>query len=143
MRSRLSQRAQAEASKGGAKVWSEIIALGRAPGMINLGQGFPDYSGHGKARTSAEEALKAGKSDQYAAVTGTDQLRSSIATLYNKMYPGAPRPTGLDPATEVCVTTGGTEALFCAAMGLVSTGHPPAHTRCARAVWWCLVCHDL
>ncbi len=61
---RLSQRAQLEASQGGAKVWAEIIALAKPSGVINLGQGYPDFSGHDVARRTTTAAVSAGFSEQ-------------------------------------------------------------------------------
>jgi len=31
------------ATGGAAEVWRKMIALGMRPGMINMGQGFPDF----------------------------------------------------------------------------------------------------
>jgi len=31
------------ATGGTAEVWRKMIALGMRPGMINMGQGFPDF----------------------------------------------------------------------------------------------------
>ncbi len=30
---------------GGAKLWAEITALGQIPGVVDLGQGYPDFDG--------------------------------------------------------------------------------------------------
>ncbi len=124
--SRLSKRAHAEASTGGAKVWSEILALAK-PGVINLGQGFPDFSGHGTAREAALAALSSESGDQYTPITGSERLRRSLSDLYRVMYPEWPKASdgagrALDPASEVCVTTSGTEAIYTAILGLVDPG---------------------
>ena len=124
---RLSQRAQAEASGGTTKVWAEIMALAK-PGVVNLGQGFPDFPGHPVAREAAQEALAGGTHDQYSPIPGSVRLRRAIAELYARMYPdtvpttpdGAARP--LDPMSEVCVMTSGTEAVYCALLSLVDPG---------------------
>ena len=123
---RLSKRAQAEASTGGAKVWGEILALAKGPGVVNLGQGFPDFAGHEKAVTTAHAAIRAGLGEQYAPIAGTSRLCDSLSALYHAMYPSVPRgPAGGGRALapdEICVTTSGTEAIYCAVMGLVDPG---------------------
>ena len=109
--SRLSRRAQLEAASGGSALWAEVIALAKGPGVINMGQGFPNFAGHETAREAALAALSGGRSDQYAPINGAEKLRASISGLYRSMYPaGAPGDRALDPASEVCVTTSGTEA---------------------------------
>ena len=118
-RARVSKRAQLEASKGGAATWAKITALGRQPGAINLGQGFPDFECSQEAKRGAVEALERGASDQYSPIQGTNRLVNAISKLYKRMYPAAP---ALDPATDVCVMSSGTEALFCSVMGMLDPG---------------------
>lgn len=38
-------------------IWNELLVLGRQPGVCNLGQGFPDYSGSRVAREAAAAAM--------------------------------------------------------------------------------------
>ena len=124
---RLSQRALAEASTGGAAVWAKVLELAKPPGTINLGQGFPDFAGSASATAGAIDALQQGQHDQYTPVPGSERIRAAISGLYRRLYPDIPRAPGggsraLDVATEVCVTTSGTEALYCAVLGLVDPG---------------------
>lgn len=119
---RLSRRAQFEASSGGASAWADVCALAKPAGVINMGQGFPDFPGHETARTAAEAALSSGQFEQYAPTPGSEKLRASISDLYRQMHPGVPAGRPLDPASEVCVTTSGTEAIYAAVMGLVDPG---------------------
>ena len=58
--SRLSTRGRALASSGGraAHVWEEVNALAARPGMINMGQGFPDFEGSRVARAAATRARR-------------------------------------------------------------------------------------
>lgn len=38
-------------------IWNELLVLSRQPGVVNLGQGFPDYDGSKAAREAAAEAM--------------------------------------------------------------------------------------
>lgn len=38
-------------------IWNELLVLGMQPGVCNLGQGFPDYSGSRVAREAAAAAM--------------------------------------------------------------------------------------
>lgn len=87
--------------------------------MINLGQGFPDFPVNQVASRAAIEALQQGKHDQYSPIPGSTHMQNAISALHRRMYTGSP---ALDPATEVCVTSSGTEAIFSAVMGLVDPG---------------------
>jgi len=122
LRARLSKRAILESSGGGAAKWAEILALAKPAGVINLGQGFPDFPGHEAATIGARAALEAGKHDQYSPIPGSARLCSAVSALYQRMYPDTLGGRGLDPANEVTVMTSGTEALFCAVLGIVDPG---------------------
>lgn len=38
-------------------IWNELLVLARQPGVVNLGQGFPDYDGSKAAREAAADAM--------------------------------------------------------------------------------------
>lgn len=38
-------------------IWNELLVLARQPGVVNLGQGYPDYDGSKAAREAAAEAM--------------------------------------------------------------------------------------
>lgn len=38
-------------------IWNELLVLARQPGVVNLGQGYPDYDGSKVAREAAAEAM--------------------------------------------------------------------------------------
>src|SRR3712207_4284238 len=88
----------------------------RETGAINLGQGFPDDPGPEDVRRMAADASINGY-NQYPSMMGTPELRSAIAAHY-KRWQGL----DLDPATEVMVTSGATEALAGAILGIVEPG---------------------
>ena len=97
-------------------IFTEMSALAVATGAVNLGQGFPDVDGPGSVLERAAAAMRAG-ANQYAPGPGVPALREAIARHQQRCY-------GLawDPATEVVVTTGATEAIAAAILGLVEPG---------------------
>ena len=84
------------------------------PDCINLSVGEPDFCPPGYALDAGCEAAKEGKT-HYAPTNGVHELREA---LVQKAY----RDYGLnyDPNCEVLVTTGGTEAIFTALLGLLN-----------------------
>jgi N-succinyldiaminopimelate aminotransferase len=97
-------------------VFSEFSALALQHGAVNLGQGFPDFDGPEEIREAAIRALREGK-NQYAVGAGSPNLRAAIAEHSARFYGQT-----VDPQTMVTVTSGGTEALFDAILGLVNPG---------------------
>lgn len=83
---------------------------------INLGQGFPDTEGPAEIIEAAADALKDGR-NQYAPLTGLPELRTAVAES-NKVSYGLE----IDPAQEVIVTSGATEALAACLLALVEPG---------------------
>ena len=76
MRGVLSSRGKALASSGGAAaaLWEAVNALAAKPGMINMGQGFPDFPGSRVARDVAGRAIAEG-----AAATNQSALAAVFA----------------------------------------------------------------
>ncbi len=97
-------------------VFSEMSALAVRTGAINLGQGFPDVDGPASVIAAAEAALEHG-ANQYAPGIGIPSLRAAIARHQQRHY-----GLDLDPDSEVVVTTGCTEAVAAALLGLVDPG---------------------
>lgn len=97
-------------------VFAQMSALAQRTGAINLGQGFPDTEGPAAVLQRAAQAVLGGE-NQYAPGPGRRDLRIAIATHQARRY-------GLefDPDTEVVVTTGCTEAIAGALLGLVEPG---------------------
>jgi len=100
----------------GTTIFAEMSALAVRTGSINLGQGFPDTDGPDDVIEAAVGALRSGH-NQYTAGLGIAPLRDAIAAHQNRWY-----GVTLDPDTEVVVTTGATEALAGAMLGLVDPG---------------------
>ncbi len=97
-------------------VFSEMSALAVRTGAINLGQGFPDEDGPASVVRRAQEALAEGD-NQYAPGIGIPALRRAVAAHQQRHY-----GIELDPDRDVVVTTGCTEGISSALLGLVDPG---------------------
>jgi aspartate/methionine/tyrosine aminotransferase len=97
-------------------IFTVMSALAVEHKAVNLGQGFPDEDGPRAIRDVAAKALIEGP-NQYPPTRGRVELRRAIADHAKSFY-------GLDfnADNEVVVTSGGTEALTAAIMGLAGAG---------------------
>ena len=100
----------------GTTIFAVMSQLAAQHGAINLGQGFPDFDGPPLLHEALTRAMAAGK-NQYAPMTGVPALREAIAAKIERCY-GAT----VDAEHEITVTSGATEALFCAIAALVAPG---------------------
>jgi N-succinyldiaminopimelate aminotransferase len=100
----------------GTTIFAEMSALALRTGSINLGQGFPDTDGPKDIIEAAVGAMRSGH-NQYTAGLGIAPLREAVAAHQARWY-----GLDLDPDTEAVVTTGATEALAGALLGLVDPG---------------------
>jgi len=103
-------------SSFGTTIFAEISALALRHDAINLGQGFPDFDGPEHVKQAATDAMASGH-NQYAPLPGIPALREQIARSYAERFGMA-----VDPATEVTVTCGCTEAIAATLTGLVNPG---------------------
>lgn len=85
-------------------------------GAVNLGQGFPDVDGPPSVIARAAAAMQEGR-NQYAPGIGVPELRRAIAQHQRRHY-----GLDVDPDREVVVTTGATEGVAAAVLGLVDPG---------------------
>ncbi|MGH9242899.1 MAG: aminotransferase class I/II-fold pyridoxal phosphate-dependent enzyme [Acidimicrobiales bacterium] len=90
--------------------------LAAATGSINLGQGFPDTDGPAELVEAATRAMHDGL-NQYPPGPGIAVLREAVAAHQRRFY-----GIELDPATDVLITTGATEAIAAALLALVEPG---------------------
>ena len=97
-------------------VFETMSRLARQHEAVNLGQGFPDVDGPEDIREVAAEALRTGP-NQYPPMAGLPELREAVARSSWRFY-----GLDLDPATEILVTSGATEALVDCIMALVDPG---------------------
>ena len=100
----------------GTTVFAEMSALAVATGSINLGQGFPDTPGPPEVLDVARAAIGTAH-DQYPPGPGQPVLREAIAEHVHRF-----RGLTYDPADEVLVTAGATEALTAALLALLEPG---------------------
>ncbi len=100
----------------GTTIFSEMTKLALEHEAINLSQGFPDFEGPSSAVDAVVDALKSG-GNQYARSMGHPPLVEAIAETQRIQH-------GLryDPMTEVGVTSGATEAIAAALLGLLDPG---------------------
>ncbi len=96
-------------------IFTVMSALASEHKALNLSQGFPDFDVDPDLLELVAKYMRAGY-NQYAPMQGVPELRERIAEktqqLYNAVY---------DPATEITVTSGATEALFAAITAVVQT----------------------
>ena len=100
----------------GTTIFAEMSALAVETGAINLGQGFPDTDGPREVLDAAIESINGGL-NQYPPLPGMPVLREAIAAHQQRFY-----DIELDPATEIVVTAGATEALAGALLGMLDAG---------------------
>ncbi len=99
----------------GSTIFAEMSALAVRTGSVNLGQGFPDVSGPASVVDRACEAMRAGR-NQYPPGHGAPELVEAVVRHQRRHY-------GLELGTDqVVVTTGATEAIAAAMLGLVDPG---------------------
>ena len=84
---------------------------------INLGQGFPEDPGPLDVREKAADAVLNGY-NQYPSMMGIPELRNAVAKHYAHWH-----GLQLEPMSEVMITSGATEALTGAILGLVEPGN--------------------
>ena len=102
-------------SRYGTTIFTTMSALARAQDAINLGQGFPDDPGPDDVRQKAADHALHGY-NQYPPSGGLAELREAVAHNGNRFF-------GLGvTADNVLVTSGGTEALATALLGLINPG---------------------
>lgn len=99
----------------GSTIFAEMSALAVRTGSVNLGQGFPDEEGPAEVIEAAVAALRGGR-NQYPPGHGTPELLDAVIAHQHRHY-------GLEIGREnVVITTGATEAIAAALLGLVDPG---------------------
>ncbi len=100
----------------GLTIFSEMTRLANEAGAINLSQGFPDFEADPELFTLVSRYMQQG-CNQYAPMQGVPILRERIAEKVRELY-----RADYDPASEITVTSGATEALFAAITAVVGPG---------------------
>ncbi|MCC6428380.1 MAG: aminotransferase class I/II-fold pyridoxal phosphate-dependent enzyme [Phycisphaerales bacterium] len=100
----------------GTTIFTEMTRLAIQHNAVNLAQGFPDFDGPELAKDAAIDAIRAGR-NQYARSFGDPALNTVLADRWLEQ-------TGrrIDPDTQVTVTSGCTEAIPAAILGLINPG---------------------
>ncbi|MEN3159066.1 methionine aminotransferase [Alkalimonas sp. NCh-2] len=117
----------------GSSIFSQMSQLAAEQQAINLSQGFPDF-GCDPFLLQQLAAYSQQGLNQYAPMAGVLVLRQQIAALIARCY-----RQQLCPEQQITVTSGATEALFCAIQALVRPGDEvivfdPAYDSYAPAV---------
>lgn len=97
-------------------IFTVMSELARQEGALNLSQGFPDFDGPRYLLERVQHYLTHGH-NQYAPMMGVPGLRQGIADKVRALY-----GCQADPDAEITVTSGATEALFCAIAAVVRAG---------------------
>ena len=100
----------------GTTIFSQMSALAAQHNAINLSQGFPNFDCDSYLKKQVTEYINQGF-NQYAPMPGLPELQQSIAKLVCDHY-----ELNIDPASQVTVTSGATEALFVAIQTIVQPG---------------------
>lgn len=100
----------------GTTIFTTMSALAQEHEAINLSQGFPDFNCDTELIRRVNHYMRKGF-NQYAPMPGAMVLREQIAELVRNTY-GAT----YDPVNEITITSGATEALFCAITALIGEG---------------------
>lgn len=100
----------------GTTIFTVMSRLAEEHGAVNLSQGFPDFEPPEGLVERIAHFFRAGK-NQYPPMTGLGDLREAIAAKLRSEY-----SVHMDPDSEITVTSGATEALFCAVQAIVRAG---------------------
>jgi methionine aminotransferase len=100
----------------GTTIFTVMSKLAAEAGAINLSQGFPDFDGPPLLLERVTHYLNNGF-NQYAPMAGVPSLRQQIAEKVQRHY-----GLRVDADSEVTVTAGATEAIYCAITALVRPG---------------------
>ncbi|XP_053138481.1 kynurenine--oxoglutarate transaminase 1 isoform X2 [Hemicordylus capensis] len=100
-------------------IWVEFVKLAATYGTVNLGQGFPNYPPPDFAKEAFVEAVGGEDTSlhQYTRAFGHPPLVKILARFFGKLL-----GQDLDPMTNVLITVGAYEALYCCFQAMVDDG---------------------
>jgi len=97
-------------------IFTEMSALATQHNALNLGQGFPDYDPPSALLDLVKDAIDDHK-HQYAPMAGVMALREVISQKVLHAY-----GQYVNPATEITITAGATQAIFTAIAAFIHQG---------------------
>jgi methionine transaminase len=100
----------------GTTIFTVMSRRARELGALNLGQGFPDYDIDPRIAELVAAAMAEGR-NQYAPMEGVLELREQIAKKLQLSY-----GVDVNPESQITITLGATEAIYCAVQALVGPG---------------------
>ena len=100
----------------GTTIFTVMSALATEKNAVNLGQGFPDFACDPTLVDAVTDAMQQGL-NQYPPMTGVPVLREAIAAKIQALH-----GRGYNPATEITVTAGATQAIITIILAIVHPG---------------------
>jgi methionine aminotransferase len=100
----------------GTTIFTQMSQLAVETGALNLSQGFPDFDGPQALRDAVGQHIASGH-NQYAPMTGLPALRQQVAAKIARSY-----GVQVNADTEVTITPGATQAIFCAIQAVIQPG---------------------
>ncbi|SEL26022.1 2-keto-4-methylthiobutyrate aminotransferase apoenzyme [Pseudomonas sp. NFIX51] len=100
----------------GTTIFTQMSQLAVETGALNLSQGFPDFDGPQALRDAVARHIASGH-NQYAPMTGLPALRQQVAAKIARSY-----GVQVNADTEVTITPGATQAIFCAIQAVIQAG---------------------
>ena len=100
----------------GTTIFTTMSQLAAETGALNLSQGFPDFNGPQGLLDAVGKHIALGH-NQYAPMTGLPVLRQQVAAKIARSY-----GVTVNADTEVTITPGATEAIFCAIQAVIRSG---------------------
>ncbi|MGF6152188.1 pyridoxal phosphate-dependent aminotransferase [Pseudomonas fluorescens] len=100
----------------GITIFTQMSQLAAQTGAINLSQGFPDFDAP-QALCDAVGRHIANGHNQYSPMTGLPALRQQVAAKIARCY-----GVNVNADTEVTITPGATQAIFCAIAAVIHSG---------------------
>ncbi len=100
----------------GTTIFTVMSKMAADHNAINLSQGFPDFEPDEKLLDLVNSHLRNGK-NQYPPMIGIPELRQGIAHKLKNL-----NNLDIDSESEITITSGATEALFCAIQAIIHPG---------------------
>jgi methionine transaminase len=107
---------QTKLPKVGTTIFTVMSALAAEKGAVNLGQGFPDFDCDPRLVQAVTDAMTRGL-NQYPPMPGIPLLREAVAAKLHALHGRA-----YNPATEITITAGATQAILTAILAVVRAG---------------------